>query len=302
MTTVMTQAEFLKTEAPPSEKAVAAKFVSQPGLLRVMPFETRPQPYVPFNRTAALPTTTNRAVGETYTASQGVVDPGFEAMKIQGGISPFDAFQVATGDNRRRTEAANFIDSVGRNFVRDVIKGDDSSDPRIIRGLQLRCATSGTNLVTQSAGACTVIQMNRAIELCENPTHILMGTLMKTRFNVAASNTAVGGYITRGEDQFGSPVTFFADLPIIPVDRDAADARILGFTEASSTTSIYVVSLGAESMHGIQVAPARAEDLGRDPSNGTRYNTVIDWYASFILRRERSAVRYENITDVAITL
>lgn len=302
MTAVMTMTEFLKTEAPDNERAVARLFVNEPGLLRVLPFETRPQSGIPFNQQQALPSTTSRAVGETYTASQGVIDPGFEPMKIMGGISPFDAFQVATGDNRRGIEAEGFIESVGRNYVRDFFKGDDSSDPRIMRGLQLRCTDTSKNLVTQSAGAMTIIQLQRAIELCRRPTHICMGTLLLTRLTVAASNTAVGGYITRGQDAFGSPVTMFGNLPIVPISEDGTDTRILGFTEASSTTSVYVLSLGPDMLHGAQVAPARAEDLGRDPSSGTQYKTVVDWYATLVRRHDRAAVRYNNITDVAVTL
>lgn len=302
MSVVMNMVEFLKTEAPPQEKAVASKFVETAPFLRALPFETRAQVGVPYNRQNTLPSTTARAVGETYTPSQGQVDPGFEPMKLQGGISPFDAFQVATGDNRRNIEAGGFIESVGRNFVRDVFKGDDTADPRIIRGLQLRCTTVGTNLVTQAAGAATMIQVHRAINQCRRPTHIAMGKLLHTRFSVAASNTAVGGYITRGQDEFGLPVMMIAGLPVIKIDEDGTDTDILGFTEASSSTSLYVLSLGPEMMHGIQVAPPRAEDLGRDSSNGVRYNTLVDWYASFILRHERAAVRYQLITDVAVTL
>jgi hypothetical protein len=299
----MTMLEFLKTEAPLPERAVARLFTDEEPFFRVFPFETNATSGVPFNRETALASTTARAIGETYTATQGTIEPGFEPVKIQGGISPFDSFQVVTGSgSRRAAEAQSFVESVARNYLRDFIKGDDSSDPRIIRGLQLRQTDTDVNHVSQSAGAGTFANVLEAMGRCRRPTHWLMGRGMSNRVVLAGHDTTVGGYVTRDKDEMLGNVTVLADLPIIVVDRDGADAEILGFTEASSTTSMYCVSLRPDMVHGIQAAPPRAEDLGRDPSNGTVYNTVVDWFATFIVRHARGAVRYSGITDVAMTL
>jgi hypothetical protein len=302
----MTMVEFLKTEAPDHERVVAQRFVESEPLLRVLPMETRAQAVVPFNQQTALPSTTTRAIGESWTASSGTVQPGAEPMKIQGGISNFDDFQVQTGSGaRRNTEALGFIESVARNYVRDVIKGDDSSDPRIIRGLQLRL-TDGTantgNLIDEAAGAATITRCLECQRLVDNPTHWLMSKAMRDKFRIAAMNTSVGGYITRDKDSMGENVTVLADLPIIWVDKDATGALILPFTETASTTSIYCVSLSETGMHGIQVRNPFAQDLGLDPTNGTQWNTVVNWEASFMLEGLRSAARYSAITDVAVTL
>jgi hypothetical protein len=298
----MTMFEFLKTEAPAPERGVAALFVEEEPLFRAIPFETRPDAFVPYNRQTALPSTTARAVGESYTASQGTVEPGAEPMKMMGGISPFDNFQVATGDTRRGQESAGFVESVARNYVRDFIKGDDSANPRIMRGLQLRQTDTDVNHLVQSAGAATVLKMLEAKDRGRRMTHWIMGKGLARRWTQAAHDTDVGGYITRGNDEIGKPVTMLADLPIIIVDRDAADSEILPFTEASSTTSMYCVSLRPDMLHGIQVAPPIAEDLGRDPTTGTTWNTVVDWFASLVVRHARAAIRYSGITDALITL
>jgi len=299
---VMPMVEFLKTEAPNEEKAVVRKFLETEPFFAAWGFETRAQSAVPFNRQEKLASTTSRAVGELYAPSHGVLDPGWEPMKIQGGISPFDVFQMETGDgNRRQTEAEDFVESVGRNYIKSVFKGDDSTDPREIRGLQLRQTIIGTNLLTQSAGAATMLQVHRAIDLCRRPTHIAMGKGLRTRFSVAASDTTVGGYITKGEDDFGKKVMVIAELPVLVIGEDASDTAILGFTEANDTTSLWILSLLPNMTHGIQVSPPRAVDLGIDPSNGLRANILMDWKASFIVRHLRAAVRYENITDIAVT-
>lgn len=299
----ITMFEFLKTEAPDPQRAVAKLFTDEEPFFNVFPFETNPVSGVPFNRETALPATTARAVGEDYVGTTGTIDPGFEPLKIQGGISPFDSFQVETGSgSRRAVEAMGFVESVARNYLRDFIKGDDSADPRIIRGLQLRQDDTAVNHIVGGDVAGTITQVLNAKTRCRKPTHWLMGTGLANKFTIAAHDTTVGGYITRSTDEFGLAVTILANLPIIEVDRDGADAEILGFTEANTTTSMYCVSLRPDMVHGLQAAPPAAVDLGRDPSVGTRWNTLVDWYASFIVRHKRGAIRYSGITDVAITL
>lgn len=301
MATTITMVEFLKTEAPLPERTVAKLFVDEEPLLRALPMETRAVSGVPFNRQTSLPSTTGRAVGETYTASAGTIDPGFEPMKIQGGISPFDSFQVATGSNRRALEAQGFIESVARNYVRDFIKGDDSADPRIIRGLQLRQTNTGTNLFAAGAGAGTMLRFAEAKDASRRPTHWIMGKGLRRRITNAAADTTVGGYINRTLDELGKTVTTLIDLPIIEVDRDGADAEILDFSEPTSTTSAYCVSLTPGMLTGIQVTPPTIEDLGR-ADNGVQWNTLLDWFASLVVHHERAAIRYSQITDAAITL
>lgn len=299
----MTMFEFLKTEAPLPQRMVAKLFTDEEPFFNVFPFQTKATSGEPFNRETALPATTARAIGEEYVSTTGTVDPGFEPMKIQGGISAFDRFQVETGSGERRVvEAMGFVESVARNYLRDFIKGDDSADPRIIRGLQLRQTVVDVNHIVGGDVAGTITKFLQAKTACRKPTHWLMGTALSDKLTIAAHDTTVGGYITRSTDEFGLEVTILANLPIIRIDRDGSDTEILGFTEANTTTSAYCVSLRSDMVHGLQAAPPAAVDLGVDPSNGTRFNTLVDWYATVMVRHERGAVRYSGITDVAITL
>lgn len=300
---MMTMPEFLKTEAPPPQRAVTKLFVEEGRLFRAIPWETRAQAGVPFNKQTGLPSTAARAVGETYTPSTGTVEPGFEAMKIYGGLAQFDAFQVATGSGSRRSlEVASKVESAVRNFTADLIKGDSTSDVRVVNGFQNRCTDTTKNLYAPGAGAATVTRGLNARKMARKATHIIMGEGIHNRWSVAAHNTAVGGYITRTKDAMGEEVMVLFGLPVIVVERDEADAEILDFTEASSSTSIYFVSFGLGMCYGAQVAFPRAEDLGRDPSNGTQWNTLVDWYATPMIEHDRAVVRWSGITDAAVTL
>jgi hypothetical protein len=300
---MMTMVEFMKTDAPATEKGAAQLFLEQSKLMRFMPFETRAQPGVPFNKQAALPASAARAVGETYTPSTGQVDPGYEPMKIYGGTVQFDSFQVETGSGDRESlEIEGKLESAVRNFTADVFKGDTATDPRVVDGLQNRLTDTNKNLYAGGTAAFSMYKFMLAKKMCRNPTHVIVGEGLHARLSVASSNTSVGGYITKTVDAFGEEILRIGGLPLIVLDRDEADNEILDFSEASSTTSCYIVSFGARMFHGIQVHPPRFQPLGLDPTNGVQFNTVVDWPASIILRHDRAAVRYSAITDAAVIL
>lgn len=308
---VFTHHEFLKTEMPPTRRAVVKKFVDTSRLLAILPFLPANGAAATYMRQASLPSTTKRAIGETYTHSEGRYDPGVEFLKIMGGISRFDAFQVKTGSSGRRAqEAEAFVESIALNFERDFFKGDASGDPRDFDGLQARLTGEQVLAMDVAAGAVKPLAIKRALDLkreVSRPTHWLMSESMQDWLTVVAHDRTVGGYITRTKDEMGQDVVSFCNLPIVTIGTDADDVEILDFTEAvtgggNDGTSIYCVSLRPDRLHGIQAAPVDAEDLGRDPTNGTQYNFVVEWYASILQEHRRSAARLRDIADAKPTL
>lgn len=300
----MTLIEFLKTEPPPAQSMPTKKFVETSPLMASIPWELAAGTGTPYNQEASLPSTTARAVGETYTHSQGTYNPGFEPLKIYGGKSNFDAFMVRSGrGSRRAIEALAFTESVARNWERDFFKGSTTSDPRPVQGLQSRLTDTSRNLFSNGTAAATIRNFKRAKKLGVNLTHIAMGEDMKIRVDTAASNSSVGGSVfMRRDENLGMEVTFLVGLPILVITRDETESDILDFSEASSTTSVYFLSLRPDMLHGAWHGPPQMVDLGRDPVDGTQYNSVLDWDASTVLEHPRAAVRMSAITDAAITL
>ncbi|MCZ6508818.1 MAG: hypothetical protein O7A04_12335 [Acidobacteria bacterium] len=300
----MTLLEFQKTEPPPAQSAPVSKFVETSELMAVFPWEDAVGTGQAYNQEASLPSTTARAVGETFTASMGTWNPGFEPLKIYGGKSQFDAFLIRSGRGARRAiETAAFNESVAMNWESDFFKGDTSSDPRPVQGLQNRLTDTSQNLFSNGTAAATIRNCKRAARLGRNITHIAMGDLMKIRFDTAAHNSSVGGSVLiREADNLGMPITFLLGFPIIEIKKDENDSDILDFSEASSTTSIYFLSLRPDRLHGIWHGPPSMVDLGRDPTSGTAYNSVLDWDAGTVMEHPRAAVRMSAITDAAITL
>jgi hypothetical protein len=303
--------EFLKTEMPKPTRAVIKKFVDVSQILRVIPWDSIIGPGSPFNRQTGLPTPTKRAVGETYTHSQSTIDPGFEALKIQGGKSTFDAFQVATGGgSRRTTEIEAFLEAIALNFNRDFIKGDQATDPRDFDGLQVRLSGAQVIQADPAAGTVHPLSIKQALETkkrVRNPTHWVMSDSHQNWLTVMAHDRTVGGYITRTKDQMGDEVMNFCNLPVQVLDVDAEDTEVLDFTEAVTAggndgSSIYCVSFRPDRLHGIQNAFPQGKDLGLDPTNGTQYHAVVDWYAAIKMEHARSAARLRDIADAMPTL
>lgn len=307
-----THQEFLKTEMPKGRLAVVKKFVDTSRLLAILPFTRSPGPADPVLRQAALPETTSRAIGETYAHTEGRYDPGMEFLKIQGGRSTFDAFQVATGQSGRRSqEAESFVEAIALNWDRDFFKADADTEPRDFDGLQARSLKNGQSFqADESGGTVKPLAIKRALDIkreVSRPTHWMMGELLVNWIIVMAHDRTVGGYITRDKNAMGEEVVNFCMLPIIPIMRDAADVDILDFNEAVTAggndgMSCYCVSLRVDRLHGIQNKPVDASDLGLDPSNGTQYNFVVEWYASIKEEHRRSFARYRDIADARPTL
>ena len=92
----------------------------------------------------------------------------------------------------------------------------------------------------------------------------------------------------------------YNDLPILIVDKDNENSYILGFTEANSTTSIYVVAFGDGQVQGLENGGMSVRDMGEletKPSLRTR----IEWYSGFGVFAPKSAARLKNITDATVT-
>ena len=52
--------------------------------------------------------------------------------------------------------------------------------------------------------------------------------------------------VTFDKNQFGVPVARYGDIPIITVDRNNLNQKILGFSEAGSTSSLFICNLDVD--------------------------------------------------------
>jgi len=192
------------------------------------------------------------------------------------------------------------IKALALSWTKTFIKGDSESDPREFDGLQKRL--SGDAIIANHAtgAGLSLAKLDEAIDYVDDANVILMSKAMRRRLTEAARDTAVGGYITYMQDEFGRQVTMYNDLPIVIIDKDNNNNQILDFSEAGNTTSIYILSIGEGRVSGIENGSMDVRDMG-ELEGKPSFRTRIEWYNSMAVFAPYSAARIKNITDVAVT-
>lgn len=276
------------------------KFAETSDLMRVLPFMNIPGASYSYNLEETLPTMAFRGINSSYSESTGVINPQTESLKIVGGDIDVDTALVDMfGMERRTTQEMMAVKAASLLWTKKFFKGDTSTATTgklEFDGLENRL--TGSQVVTQSAGGLSLAKLDETIDQVENPTHICMNKNLRRRLSAAARLSTVGGYVTYNLDEFGRQVMYYNDLPIVIVDKDETNTAILGFTETSTTSSIYVCSFSDEGVVGIQNGDIKVKDLGEIDSSPV-YRTRLEWLSAFCVLGPYSAARYSMITDVA---
>lgn len=278
--------------------AIGMKFASESQVLGTIPFQTINGTGFTYNREETLPGVAFRGVNETFTPSTGVINPLTEALRIVGGNLDVDPFIIeGQGTEARTMHTMLKVKAAALLWTKKFIKGSSTTNPREFDGLQTRL--TGGQVISNGTAGLSLDKLREAIDQTDDATHIIMSKAMRRRLTAAAQNTSVGGFVSYDTDSFARRVTFFDDLPILEIDRDEANNDILDFSEASSTTSIYVVSFNSGGVFGIQSKGLTAEDMGR--TDDGFYRTRVDWYNSIVAMNSRAATRLSGITNAAVT-
>jgi len=278
---------------------VLTKFAETSDILRVLPFENIEGNSLKYSIEETLPGIGFRGVNESYTESTGIINPQVESLTIAGGDLDVDKFIVDTmGPDQRSVQEAMKIKALALAWTRTFIKGDSESDPREFDGLQNRL--SGDAVIGNGTAGLSLAKLDEAIDAVDDPSHIIMSKSMRRRLTVAARTAAVGGNITYDIDEFGKQVIKYNDLPILLVDKDNTNTQILGYTETSSTASIYIVALGEGEVSGLENGGMDIRDIGELETKAA-YRTRVEWYSGMGVFAPRTAARLSLITDAAAT-
>ncbi len=289
--------------------SVVETFARTADPLGVMPFLNVSGGAYVYSQEDTLPSVGFRAVNEAYAESSGVAERKTEQLVILGGDLDVDKFIVDTnGAAVRASHTLMKAKSLAHTWAHKFIKGDSSTTPKEFDGLQVRLA--GSQLVSNSAGtgaALSLLKLDEAIDATDNPTHLYMSKAMRRLITAAGRGGGSGpavGSVQMSVDAMGNQLTTYAGLPILIADDNADSQATLGFNEAaegggSTSTSIYVLSLGESMLTGIQTAPPEVRDLGEIDSQEV-YRTRFSWYSSIALVHPRSATRLYGITNATV--
>ena len=306
--TAMTLVEAAKLATDnPLKQGIIELYAGSSSILMNLPFIGISGNAYKYNREGSLPGIGFRGVNESYTPSNGIINPITEALVIAGGEIDVDKFIVATqGNSARATHEAMKVRALSLAWTKKFIKGDTQSDAREFDGLQVRVTgdqvqSAGT---TANGAALSLYKLDKAIDQTLNPTALIMNKTMRRRLSQASRLYTVGGYMTYSMDEFGRQVAKYNDLPILEVDLDHEQNEILGFSEAAASgtdtaTSIYIVSMGDDGLAGLQNGSIEVNDLG-ELQSAPLYRTRIEWYNGLAAFNGRAVTRLKFIGDLAV--
>lgn len=280
---------------------ITKAFAESTPLLGAMPIVNIQGNAYTWNEEGVLPTAAFRAVNEEYTDSEGKVTQRVEPLKILGGTLTVDRAIVQTlGADKRASHEALKAKVIAQMLGYELIHGDTSSTPKGIDGLATRFAIGGSRAVANGTTALSMKKLDEAIDETSSPTHILINRA--TARNITAYLRSSGTAIQMMADAFGRRVMAYNDLPFIIADPVNVDSsyQALPFTEASTTCSAFVLSLGSEGLHMIQNGGLAIEDLGLTDS-GTVYKTLCEWLAGLADEGPRCVTRLTGITNATAT-
>ena len=300
----LTILEAAKQETNPQRVAVIRE-LAESELISIMPFRNV-QGGLDYAVEAELPSVGFRGYNETYDETYGVINPQYERLKFFGGDIDVDIQRIKNYGSQAKAEQVQMkVRSMRLTFEDYVINGDESSDPRAFDGLKVRVNTGSSQAVNVN-GALSLTALDELIDAVDGDNKILlMNKKMRRRLTTAARNTSIGGFISFEQDAFGRRVTMYNDARIVVTDTNAQNTQIQGFTETSSSTSIYCVTFGDLQATGIQGPAAQGygidiKEFGEVPDAPVD-RTRIDWSIGLAIMNGRSAARAYGITDAAVT-
>jgi hypothetical protein len=294
-----TLAEYKKGKDDPRKAAIVDIFSSDEGapVLQYLPWMEVAGSAVKITRTKVLPTTAFRAVNSPFVTSEGEIEEITESLKIAGGkITADRAVLAMMGPERMAIAQQGQIQSLARTWNNTFYNGDGTGNS--FTGLKTRIAGAQT-LAPSVAGALSLGLLDEAIAELQGGNAVLMvNTKMYGRFSQAMRNPSVAGNIMFTVNEFGRNVLTYNGVPIVKAGRKADDTETILFDEASSTASLFLMSLDlANGVCGVQNGEIRPFQPVQQ-SHANEYD--IEWYNNFVIQRPRAALRINKITDAAI--
>lgn len=302
----LTLLEAAKSERDPARLAVIRE-LSEGELMSIIPFQDVEGEGVFYDQEGELPAVGFRGINETLDATYGVLNPQAERLKIMGAEVDVDTAIIdMRGPQAIADQVQMKVRSMRLTFEDHVINGDESTNPRAFDGLKRRINVGSSQAINMN-GALSLSALDELIDACDavgGEKVLIMNKKMRRRLNTASRNSSIGGFINYSQNEFGRRVTQYGDVPIVVTDVNAANAQIMPFTEANSSTSIYCVAFGDLLTTALQ-GRARGQfgpsvrALGEVPDAPVD-RTRLEWYCGMAVMNGRSAARLYGVTDAAV--
>jgi major capsid protein gp7 len=293
-------------------RTVIEMFTKYSDIFEVMPFESlRGSKYTGY-REAALPTPVFRAINEASSSGHGTISPFDEATYIVDHDIDVDrAIQDRHGPERRNYEERMGITAFARLWVDTFVKGDQSTNPRVFNGLNVRARKFGRlyHNSTASGGAALSLanldQVYNNVSKKSGTTYLFVPFISIPLWIQAARTTSLTGFVMQTWDQVGMPKMSYAGNRILFGYPKDDQVPVLQFNEVGNgggsavTGSVYWLTLGEGMLRGIQVRPLTPEDVGMLQDRKT-FRTHIAWDIGMVDEHKYCLARLDSFTNAPI--
>ena len=307
--TLLESAKLALNNGETKRAGVIAMFAEMSAWLRAMNFINIQGNSYAYSQEATLPGVAFRGVNESYTGSEGIVNPLAEALRIAGGDLDVDKFIVDTmGMGVRAQHESMKVKALAAEITRVMIKGDSESNPREFDGLQKRCVNNQliANGSTSGGDPLSLAKLDELIAAVPGCNVLFVNrALLLIRFTAAMRTSAVAGNIMQSRDDFGKPLLSYNGIPLLPAYPDNDGTDPLAFSEAgpgggTTSSSIYAARVGDGYYSMIQNGVMRVTDLG-ELQTQPLLRTRVEWYPGQVVEHGRAVARLWGISNAAIT-
>ena len=310
---LMTLTEYAKGMAKEDiRRPVIEMFTQYSDIFEVLPFEGLKGSKYTGYRESVLHTPVFRAINEASSSGHGYITPFDEATYIIDHDIDIDrAIQDRHGPERRNYEERMGITGFARLWVDTFIKGDQSTNPRVFNGLQVRAQKFGRlyNNSTASGGAALSLsnldQFLNNISRKSGTTYIIVPFISLPLWIQAARTTTLSGFVMQTWDEVGMPKISYAGLRLLWGYPKDDQVPVLQFNEVANgggsavTASLYSITAGEGMLRGIYVRNLTPEDVGLLQDRKT-YRTHISWDVGMVDEHKYCLGRLTSWTNAAI--
>lgn len=318
--------EFAKGLDDPTAAGMIKQFANSSDVLETLSFKSAPQGRNVFDRETSEPAVGFRALNSEPEISYGTEEEFQDQCFPISGLIEFDRIKLKRyGERKKHTYMLGQMSKAARVFTDTFINGDNQSDPKEFDGLMQRfVATNGgaastdvdgsnddsrllANSTASGGAALSLATLDKAVDLVNRPTHLMMSRAMRTKMATAARDPNISNNrVTDDYDSnLGRRVTRFGELPILIGYEVSKDSQFLPFNEvaygggAAVTSSIYVASFREDGICGIQTGAPEFEPVDTDRGVFTR--NLFEWDCGVTVEDFYAGLRVSSITNAAIT-
>jgi hypothetical protein len=312
ITTPISMLEYAKTLPETSaERAFVQNMVKDSDLLRAMSIVPANMGKKAFMDIAALPSVGFRGLNEAGNQSTGSFNLREEdTFFIDEYVMVDRALIDRLGpEHKYRQEELKSI-ALGQMATQNIVKGDNSSNPRQPNGFQARASNTNVTLfhnsVASGGAALSLGQLDLLYWNVNRPTHWLFPRGLMPFVDIAArSTTLTNQTLSYDTDDFGRRILKYKGLPILFGYEPDDSPDLLPFSEVGQggggavTASIYCLRLDGDGVFLIEQTPMSVVDEG--PVVGAPFNsTHIKWDWGIARAHPRALARLTSITAAAI--